>query len=352
MSSVVVAEIVPKRLMESAPVSIAAHHFCYKLIDKGVFDDAVALSPIAIKNKIYPEHSDIKIISIRNFPHRSIFRLFNALIECISAYFKVSKYNTVWFYNINLHTLPLFLLTRYCSKAKPCLILADYTPEASFFKAQYWIGKAMWQSHAILSLSARTEYRKHKRFSVIPGILEQLHNSSSPKTKTPYVLFSGVLGAVTGITLAMEVFARIPHVNLVVTGKDSEEIVSDYAERYANIEYKGFVPQEEYNQILSGAFCCLNFRNPNLPENQNNFPSKMLEYLNHDKLVISTMHYPELEDIPYLSADYNIESCMNAVQKALEILHSGKQTEFCSSERIQSLCSPEKWKKTIQRLSM
>ena len=244
--------------------------------DSKIFDDALSIAPITVDNIIDDSTTDIKTISFRGLPHKSFLRFFNAIIECVTAYFEVRKYNAVWFYNLNVHNILLFLLIRYLSKAKACVLLADYTPEFSIFKTSHWLGKGLWKAHSILSLSARTEYSKHGRFDVIPGILtEQIPPTPISVSEQPYCLFSGVLGPVTGIELALECFALMPDIKLIVTGNDASGIVSEYAQKYTNIEYRGFVSSEEYSKILRGAAFCLNFRNPALPENQNNFPFKL-----------------------------------------------------------------------------
>lgn len=41
---------------------------------------------------------------------------------------------------------------------------------------------------------------------------------------------------------------------------------------------------EDYLCLLDSATICLNLRNPNLPENNNNFPSKVLDYFQKVRL--------------------------------------------------------------------
>ena len=51
----------------------------------------------------------------------------------------------------------------------------------------------------------------------------------------------------------------------------------------------------------------LSLRDPNVAVNRYNFPSKILETLAYNKLVISTIKYPELEGIDYIVSEY--DSC-------------------------------------------
>ena len=45
---------------------------------------------------------------------------------------------------------------------------------------------------------------------------------------------------------------------------------------------------------------CLNLRNPYLLENNNNFPSKILDYFSKGKIVLSTMQYSEIDGANYI----------------------------------------------------
>ena len=62
----------------------------------------------------------------------------------------------------------------------------------------------------------------------------------------------------------------------------------------------------------------LSTRNANSPENRCNFPSKIIEALLHNRAVISTIHYPQLQGINYFEipseVDFFRERFMRIVQ--------------------------------------
>ena len=64
--------------------------------------------------------------------------------------------------------------------------------------------------------------------------------------------------------------------------------VSEVAENDKRIKYLGFVSDKRYYEVLSNADVLINPRNMELLQNQNNFPSKVLEYLATGREVIST----------------------------------------------------------------
>ena len=134
-----------------------------------------------------------------------------------------------------------------------------------------------------------------------------------------YFLFSGRLGPVTGLSRVLKVFSELPEVPLTVTGHDGIGEAISYAEKCPNIRYLGMLEFDEYRKILTGADFCLNFRDPALPENRNNFPSKILEYLSAGKLVISTIRYPELPEGMILGCGGDDDELKRLIRKYYEL---------------------------------
>ena len=66
------------------------------------------------------------------------------------------------------------------------------------------------------------------------------------------------------------------------------ELIEKQSLRDNRIKYKGMVSEEEYYKLLEEANILINSKNMNLPENINNFPSKVLEYLASGRIIIST----------------------------------------------------------------
>lgn len=105
------------------------------------------------------------------------------------------------------------------------------------------------------------------------------------------LMFSGLLAPVTGADLLYEAIKKIQRndIRIVVTGKGSLENIFKNL-RDERLDFRGFVTREEYRELLQEADVLINPRNMNLAENQNNFPSKILEYLATGKFIISTRY--------------------------------------------------------------
>ena len=127
------------------------------------------------------------------------------------------------------------------------------------------------------------------------GIDQEFYDSFTYQEKesgAPTIfMYSGLLSRVTGVDLLLEAMKenRDQDIRLVITGKgDLEQPVRDAAQKDDRVEYKGHLTYEEYISELQRADVLVNPRNMELPENQNNFPSKILEYLATGKRIVST----------------------------------------------------------------
>lgn len=345
-----ICEIVPKRYIKETNVSQAGHNFCYNLIESGVFSNVLSLVPIFVSKHIEKNDKNITFVQSVVFPRRKFFRLLNTFWETFVAYTKASRYESVWFYNINAHTVLLFYMIKYLSKSRVNLILADHKPSNFPFSLPFLLGRSIKKAYAIISLSSRTEYSSHPRFSVIPGIVLPTSHAPCPTFGKPFFFFSGLLGEVTGISLALDVFSQIPEARLIISGRDDSGEIRARAALYPNIEYVGFLPVKEYMELLAKAGCCLNFRNPNLPENKNNFPSKLLEYMNFGKVVLSTMDYPELKGLPYIYTAYEQQKCITAVKSIISAWELSEKLSAPDPLEVQNLFAPAVWLKTINSI--
>ena len=116
-----------------------------------------------------------------------------------------------------------------------------------------------------------------------------------------------------------------PSVRLKISGKGSfQKTVEDAVKQDGRITYLGCVPYEEYLSNLKQADVLVNPRNMNLPENENNFPSKIMEYLATGKPIIST-RFPGWEK--YNEYITFCESTVEGLQNALETSDAGRDRE-------------------------
>lgn len=144
-----------------------------------------------------------------------------------------------------------------------------------------------------LSSSLRERYPKSTNIVVEGGISFIEFNKFKAKSRcdTLKILYSGLLNNVTGIDILLQAIESIPTADIEFwfTGRGilSSQII-ELQKKDERIKFFGFVSKEEYFKILNDTNVVINPRNMLLPQNKNNFPSKILEYLASGRVIIST----------------------------------------------------------------
>lgn len=349
-----VCSIIPQKIVSQNNVSQASILFCKKIVDFNYFQKVISLVPVTVPKNIQKVQEDkVVYIQSRIFKHILWGRYLNVFIETLLAARCCISEKNIWFYNLNNQNILLYILLRYFMRKKVFVLLADFTPPKYFFSLSTFMQYMIKQSYGILSLSERTNIR-HVNFVSLPGIVTSIPdinvNNVHLIDKSTF-LFSGYLGEVTGIELALKYFSKHPQFLLYVTGRGNlEREVQKYASMYHNIVYLGFLEYDDYINWLSKIDFCLNFRNPLLSENSNNFPSKILEYFTYGKIVISTIMYPELEGLNYFYISYS-EDDFNRLMGEIESLSYDKLVRYTNHAKTLELrFSKRAWKNAFQKI--
>ena len=147
----------------------------------------------------------------------------------------------------------------------------------------------------------------------------------------------------------MEAFSRMPDCILHITGNvlEDEEMIMEYASKYNNIKYHGSIEFTEYLKIVQKVTYQLSTRDENYPENQCNFPSKIIESLIHNRIVISTIRYNQLRGINYFKVDSNPykfrSQLLEICKKPNEVLKKYAN----QSEIVEKMFSTKIWNETM-----
>ncbi|MBO5341833.1 MAG: glycosyltransferase [Lachnospiraceae bacterium] len=271
--------------------------------------------------KIHSEKVKYHIKEKNVFSTLAHFR--KSIISRMKGCSKVISYNVVYAW---------LGLPRWCIRngVKSYLILADYSDITCYHGIvkkiyAYLQLKSIQRYDVVIGLSNRTRrfLRQNQEFIVMHGgidkafydYFEELSIKNVEKIK---IMYSGLLNNVTGVDLLLEAFHNIAtsNVELHITGKGQyQELVEDNCRQDDRIIYDGFLEYEEYMNLLKDADILVNPRNMNLPENQNNFPSKILDYLAAGKIIVSTS-FPGSEE--FKDAIIFVESNEDAICKGIE----------------------------------
>lgn len=229
------------------------------------------------------------------------------MILCIIQYYKkmlkvLKSVDIVICYNI----IYAWLLLPYIAKGKgkKCIVIvADYSESISYQRAIHKIYAKLqllsMQGFDIvigLSLNIHSKLKKKQNFILMEGGIDQtfydMFSNQVWSKEPPFILmYSGLLSEVTGLRLLLKAMQQIHRqdIKLIITGKGPlEKEVKQAVIADERICYKGYLTYEEYVEQLHNADILINPRNMNLPENRNNFPSKIMEYLATGKLILST----------------------------------------------------------------
>jgi glycosyltransferase involved in cell wall biosynthesis len=268
-------------------------------------------------------------------------------------------------YNVNYPWLLLPMMARK-RKVKSCLILADYSGKEAVHGCLKKIYARLQLASirrydVVVALSANMNSylnAKQKTIIVEGGITrelwENLAKSDKEKKERKVLLYSGLLSRVTGIEeliRKLECLKDTDAVKLVITGKgDLQEQIEKLASTKSWIEYKGHLPYGEYVRLLKTADIVINPRNMDLPENQCNFPSKILDYLATGAIVVST-RFPGWERFQAHIVFSDLDSIGQVIQEIIDL----KDVEFVQKskktyEENRRFAEEFIWDKQIRRI--
>lgn len=300
--------VLPDILVGKLGLSFAAANFSRNLIAGGGFDKAYSLMPVNVTGELGdvedPSYEVIYSIWRKRGGIRSRLAI---LAEQWKIFRKVEKGDSIWLYNLNAINAYLFLLLKiFKPSVKRNVIILDFTPAKSWKEQNHWYLKLINMADGTISLSP-SDLFKVVNGTVLPGVVPDSYKPAPVMKKiNREFLLSGVISETIAMTReVLEAFSENPECTLHITGKvmDNEELIASYAAKYPNIIYHGAISFKDYLSLLHGVTFQLSTRNPEMPENQCNFPSKIIEALLHNRAVVSTIAYPQLENIEYLKFD-------------------------------------------------
>ena len=245
----------------------------------------------------------------------------NRIINMLYDTYKILKISIkqnddiIWFYNMSNITLMISAISlKFIFRKKIFIILADFTPSETFLsKTEQFI---LRKSNGIISLRNINHLIPSDNNCVLHGFFNESKIKIKKYSNSNNVLYSGSLNSKLGVDLAIEAFAGIENITLYVTGRGAlEYYVLEQSKIHSNIIYLGFLDYEDYLVLLQKVDICLSLRNPNYIGNKYEFPSKIIEYLEYSKIVISTLRYEKLNFNQVVYCDYTKKSLIDTVYK-------------------------------------
>jgi hypothetical protein len=325
MKRIFVSQIFPQEFIGKFQVSQAGNNFCYRLISYNAFTDVFSICPINVRERLTSHGFAFHFVQRRLVPHVGILRAFNVFLENMEVFraiFATSRrQDSVWFYNITVSNFILFIFLKLVRR-NVYVIVADHEPKfpvLSFAFASHLLLKI---ADGIISLSDSLRGSFSKNLEVLCGVIDEALpmrkiNGALVVNKGIF-LYAGALEDYCGISLALNAFKECPKAQLVITGRGScSEKVLDFCRKYPNIHYLGFMDYQKYLDVMSSVTFCLSLRDPSVPFNQFNFPSKIIEFCQFGKVVITTMEYSSFPCRSLLRSNFEVADLVNVVYKCL-----------------------------------
>ena len=326
---------------------MAACNFSHNLIEGNGFDRVYSILPTFVSGDI--ENFDGLIYS--KWRKHSFLKRFAWIPESFKAFQQIPRNSTIWYYNCTiLNALLIVLLKIFKPSVKQQMIVLDYTPSSSLDSKVYlWLTNKM---DGIIKLADNPLF-KVDNSACLPGVVphETVNYPTVNDVKKEFLISGALNDNIAMLPMLLEAFSKMPDMILHITGRAPDEnMVRQYSFKHKNIIYHDMVAYDEYLDILHSTPFLLSTRNPEMPENQCNFPSKIIEGLLHNRIIVSTIHYPQLDGINYYEVgsdrDAFMENLRSIFDKGIsEILRYANQ-----SGKVKASFSTDVWMKRMKAI--
>lgn len=317
--------------IQKCNLSVAAYNFSSNLISGGGFDKIYSILPAYVSEKI--EHEDnVEIVWSKWRSKNKLFNRLALLAENFVVFRKMPRGASLWVYNVTaLNALLLIMLKWFKRSVKVYTIVLDFTPgETHTCFYLYLIN----HSDGLIKL-ANSDLFSVKNSVCLPGVVP-IDSPQYEKIKDirSEFLISGILNEnISMLSMLLESFSRMPDLTLHITGWLPDDTLQNQYAGFKNIKFHGQVNYATYLSILHRVPFLLSTRNPDAAENQCNFPSKIIEALLHNRVVISTVHYDQLDEIRYFVVGAKVDTFMEDVTRIIhlpekELLSFANQSEL------------------------
>ena len=301
-------------------ISFASINYQKKVIKAFSFDEVYSLLPLNAQRTNSYQFSERGITFIHNKILGS--KIIKLILDQWTLYCKVRRNSIVVFYNI---TIQNFILINKLTKIKECkcyVIVADYDDVQNHSGLKRVLQRIINSTFKLIkgAIVLNSNIQIPTRTLVLEGIVDEQESPLiPPEEQKNRIILSGSIGYINGVHVAIRAMDYLPEYELIITGppydlqiKDIEYLIQKAKNK--NITYLGSLSRERYLDVLSSCRIALSLRDPAKLENHHNFPSKILEYLFYNIIVISTINYESVSNL-LIICDSNPTSLAQEIKK-------------------------------------
>lgn len=348
--------VLPEHLIAVHGLSFAACNFSFSLMSGGVFDKVYSSMPIYVGGEMQPEAFTDRRFTLeydRWRKKRGICRKLATFKEQYAIFRHIPNGSSVWFYNLNTLNALLFLLLKWFkSSVQLNVIVLDFTPVVKGFGLNQIYLRLINRAHGRICLASSELFCKENSV-VLPGVVPS-SDEKYPEIKNikKSFLLSGALSEeISMLPTVLEVFSEMPDCELYITGsRGDEQLIQQYSGKYANIHWYGQLHFKDYLELLHDITFQLSTRDIRYPENQCNFPSKIIEALLHNRIVISTIEYPQLEGVRYITVNPSKEGLLNGIKAVTRLMEKDILSYANQGDFVRQRFSCNVWKDYMIRI--
>lgn len=352
-----ITHILPDELISIHELSFAACNFSFNLISSGGFDKVYSTMGTyvggGIESLAYKDNRFELLYCQTLRKMGKLGRLLANVVEQITLFHRIPQRSNLWLYNISTLNVVLYILLKCFKRSvKINVIELDFTPPTQKWSVENFLLYLLNHSHGVIKLADSPLFTNTN--SVCLAGVTPKDAGNEPKILEPKMefLLSGVLHTdISSIPMILDAFAQVPECKLHITGKwEDIDFMNSYTDRYPNIIYHGVLTFENYINLLHTVTFQLSLRNPDWGDNSCNFPSKIIEALLHNRIVVSTIHYNQINGIKYFETERSEEGFV-AILKILCSMSKDELLRYANQgQEIVNRFSASVWKDWMYKI--
>ena len=350
--------ILPEHLIAEHALSFAACNFSFNLMSGGMFDKVYSSLPLYVSGEMQQEAFEdkrFKLIYDKWRKKRGLWCKLATFKEQFAIFRQIPERSSVsvWFYNLNtLNSLLFLLLKLFKPSVQLNVIVLDFTPvNRGFGLNQIYLKLINW-AHGRICLANSSLFRKQNS-TILPGVIPQ-GNEKLPeikKVKSTFLLSGALSEEISMLSMVLDAFSKLPDCKLHITGsKGNEDLLQEYAKTFSNIHWHGQLPFKDYLELLHDVSFQLSTRDIRFPENQCNFPSKIIEALYHNRIVISTIQYPQLNGVKYFTVSPVKKDFRDDIKRIVGLSQTDLLSYANQGDLVSSMYSVEVWNTAMEKI--